>query len=1013
MGKHYARAWWGCMPAALLLLWGCGGGGGGGSAGDSLGAGNNPLAGNIQITGHTPADRAVQVPLDGKVTISFDSPIVAGSFSSGQVTVQPEGGVPVLGDFTLDSSHKVLTFTPLEPFEEATDYLVTVKTLVYDTHYRTLARDFTFTFRTLDQDPPTLVSLTPSAESTGVSPKVVLVARFSEDLGSDSVDGDSVFLRDPTGASVPGRVTLEGSVVYFTPLADLVGGTRYTFFIRGKERGIRDRSGNALEQDLRFSFTTGYDTTPPKILATYPPQGATGVSPEAAFRVTFDDSIAPDSVSQEALVLVGPEGMSIPVNVENSPDLRTLLVVPMTDLDEDTDYALLLAAGAEGLRNRSGVAMEGSFHVSFKTGNREAPPSVESHVPSSGEKKAAVNLAARVVFSSPMFSPTFTSSTVRLLRENTPVDASVSLSGDGTTLTVRPVKRLSPKTTYTLTVEGGPYGVLSRAYLPMSRTFTLTFTTTGDTQVPEVKVFPSDGTAMVPTSSSFVAVFSEPVEASTVTSSTVRLLDPATGAPVEGSLTLEQEGRAARFKPALPLASNKSYTFQVAGGADGVKDLDGNWLDQTVQASVRTGFQGDNTPPVVTITVNEIPSDMNQGLQLAPFGFTIDVSGFDPADAAVDPASLELIVSGTGAFYPAGFKLFRWASVPSQDQVILTVPPSLPFAPGTVTVQATLADLSGNRSRPATIEFTVGSLTPEARPLERNQVVFVDFRTDREGNGHGDGTADWIQDLQDYGLIAAGDPIGKNAWMTDLMEAAILAKANELYGRNPDGTPKTEGSVSIRFVRERPPAGIPFLHMAFGGQDPEGGKRTLGQDSTGVLGRAWYDLKNSNFSDNDAGTSPGLGIFPGELFLYQANLYNQLYPGYITTFGKRFALLSPLLGGTPVGKDPLDPVVLDENFDFDNATAAQRSRYLAIFQAADDLAVALATILAHEVGHSLGLVTPGPPPAGLWGDASLHVDKARPEDIMNAVVGYDALVEEIYRFRPLNMAYLRERILLK
>ena len=109
----------------------------------------------------------------------------------------------------------------------------------------------------------------------------------------------------------------------------------------------------------------------------------------------------------------------------------------------------------------------------------------------------------------------------------------------------------------------------------------------------------------------------------------------------------------------------------------------------------------------------------------------------------------------------------------------------------------------------------------------------------------------------------------------------------------------------------------------------------------------------------------------------------------------------------------MDTTVLDPDFDFNKATAAERSRYLTIFRAADDLAVALAAILAHEVGHSLGLVTPGPPPVGLWGDATLHVDKARPEDIMNSVVGYDALVEEIYRFRPLNMAYLRERILLK
>ncbi len=1014
MGIQEARGWVWIFFATGALLWGCGGGGGGGGEGENnLGAGNNPISGNIHVTDHSPKDGAVQVPLDGKVVLTFDSPIVPLSFSSGQVTVQAEGTPPVIGDFSLDPSHKVLTFTPSEPFREATDYRVTVKTLVYDTHYRTLARDYTFSFRTLDKDPPTLVSLLPGEESTGVDPKAVMIASFSEALDPESVKGDSVFLRDRSGNKVPGEVRLEGDKVYFIPLADLEGGTRYTFFIRGKEQGVKDRSGNPLAENQRTSFETGYDTTPPRVLATLPPEGSKGVSPSAALRVTFDDSLDPGSVNPESVLLVVEGGTSIPIQLETSPDLRTLLVVPSMDLDVQTHYALLLAGGDQGIRNRSGVPMEGAYHVSFQTGDRDAAPAVLSHVPAAGEKQAAVNMTPQVVFDQAMFPSTFTSRTVILAKDGLVQDASLSLSADGTTLTVRPAARFQAGTRYTLTIEGGELGVLSKSFRPLASDLVLEFTTTQDSVVPSVKLYPENGTGQVPTNTTFVALFSEPVQASTVTSASVFLRDPSTGTDVDGELTLEKGGRVARFRPSLSLPPGKSLVFQVLGGAGGVKDLDGNWLSGTAQASVVTGYQGDRTPPVVSITVNEIPADMNQGLQLAPFGFTIDVSAFDPADAAVDPTSLRLSISGTGPFYPRGDALFPYLRATAQDQVVLQVPPSLPFAPGNVTIQASLADLSGNRGLPVSIDFTVGAFTPAARPLERNQVVFVDFQTDREGKGHGDGTPDWIQDMEDFGLACAGDPIGKNAWMADLLEAAILAKANELYGRNPDGTPKPSGSVSVRFVRERPPAGIPYLHMAFGGQDPEGGKRTLGQESTGVLGRAWYDFRNGNFADNDAGTSPGLGIFPGELFLYQANLYNQLYPGYITTFGKRFALLSPLLGGTPVGKDPLDAKVLDPEFDFEKASAAERSRYLTIFRAADDLAVALATILAHEVGHSLGLVTPGPPPTGLWGDETLHVDKARPEDIMNAVVGYDALVEEIYRFRPLNMAYLRERILIK
>ena len=70
-------------------------------------------------------------------------------------------------------------------------------------------------------------------------------------------------------------------------------------------------------------------------------------------------------------------------------------------------------------------------------------------------------------------------------------------------------------------------------------------------------------------------------------------------------------------------------------------------------------------------------------------------------------------------------------------------------------------------------------------------------------------------------------------------------------------------------------------------------------------------------------------------------------------------------------------------------------------------------VLAHEIGHSIGLVAKGASPTGLHGDASLHNAFSEASDVMSAAVGYDSLVSLNYVFRDVNLAYMRQRLMLK
>jgi hypothetical protein len=294
-------------------------------------------------------------------------------------------------------------------------------------------------------------------------------------------------------------------------------------------------------------------------------------------------------------------------------------------------------------------------------------------------------------------------------------------------------------------------------------------------------------------------------------------------------------------------------------------------------------------------------------------------------------------------------------------------------------------------------------------PFERTQLVWVRSDLDRDGNG----VPDFDDDLLRLGLATAGDVAGTNAFVRGLLLDAILAQANRLFGRGDRGEPLDGGSVPLRFTK-RQPIGLTHTQMALGGLDPEGDRtRGYGDESTGVLGRAYYDYRNGNPSERNTSTSPGLGVFPAEMWLYQSLIHIQVWPSFQTVFAQRFRPLCPDMGGTPAGAHPLDAQVLRSDFDYLAANSSQRARWQTVMNAVDDWSSVIGVILAHEVGHSVGLVAPGPSPTGLFGDSSLHDAYAGAAEVMAPSVGYEAMISLDYQFRDIDLAYLRQRVLLR
>lgn len=229
-----------------------------------------------------------------------------------------------------------------------------------------------------------------------------------------------------------------------------------------------------------------------------------------------------------------------------------------------------------------------------------------------------------------------------------------------------------------------------------------------------------------------------------------------------------------------------------------------------------------------------------------------------------------------------------------------------------------------------------------------------------------------------------------------------LTEAGERHGDSVPIQLVFEGDLGAPTHAEYSAAG-PFSMIALGGDG------TAEQQEARLVGRAALDPHNQ-LSNNNA--IYGRGVFITNLV--------------------RLVLEQPIIDllladiapgrGSPFGTHPADAEMLAEAFDPALGSAAAVERYDLLNLLLDALARAVSSILCHEIGHSLGLVPAGAPPQGLFAgmdDLSFvdnyvpgaHIDTAGLNVMQTgAVTDYTKALSQFPRFNALNMGYLRRRI---
>ena len=455
--------------------------------------------------------------------------------------------------------------------------------------------------------------------------------------------------------------------------------------------------------------------------------------------------------------------------------------------------------------------------------------------------------------------------------------------------------------------------------------------------------------------------------------------------------------------------------------------------------AVTIGTSDGSAPAITNITIAGIDDELNGTgaaggtLQVPSNGWTIDLAYSDNSAIATSQTVITANVNvgtASGSQTP-GTNLRSFLTEVSANNTTASyrIPTTVTFPTAATTITCIVVDASGLSSTPSTFSFTARAFNASTQPFETttnaSQVWFLDFSRDEEsyttstpgGQAQVDitATANAVNDFDDLmqivGLTSA-TPLANvqgsnnsNVVVLDRIKAALLADLASYYtGANvtftltaPSGS--FNGSSSVTY------ASLGFSQIAISGAST----------TNGVLGLAIFDPSNTAQNDNTKLNFPtGSGAQRLGVFLHTI-IDSGVGQANSTLFRTTYDSFTPVNGGTPIGEaaqdaDRLNSIVNDSRTTEIDTAVALMARFIA-------------TVTAHECGHSVGLVVDGAMPNGLYGDdatnfpgsASGHIRNTSlfpvgATNLMSPSLNFTLATSSSTAFNTLNMAYLREQV---
>jgi hypothetical protein len=495
----------------------------------------------LAVTHTIPSNGASNVPINQVISANFTEGGAVQALNCATVTTSsftltgPAGAVA--GTVACTGATATVTFTPTSLLASNVSYTATLTTAIQDSIGNPLLSNYVWSFSTAPL--PTVTSTIPANGATYVAINQVLTATFNEAMDCATITTSSFTLTGPGGA-VAGTVTCSGTNATFTPTSLLTASTVYTATIT---TGATNVGGAALASNYVWSFTTSPN---PAVVSTIPTNGATGVPVNEVLTAIFNEGVNCSTVTLSTFTLAGPGGAVAGTVGCAGTSATSATFTPTSLLASNSSYTATLTTG---IANPQGEAMLSNYVWTFTTG---LAPVVTSTVPANGATIVPVNQVLSATFSEQMNCSTITASSFTLTGPGGAVTGIVACAGTSATFT--PTSLLLGATAYTATITTGATNVAGAA---LAGNYGWTFTTVGGLTV--TATIPTNAATAVPTDQQITAIFSQPVECSTITTSSFTLTGPS-GA-VGGTVgCVGASATSATFTPSTHLATNTTYT---------------------------------------------------------------------------------------------------------------------------------------------------------------------------------------------------------------------------------------------------------------------------------------------------------------------------------------------------------------------------------------------------------------------------------------------------------------------
>ena len=319
---------------------------------------------------------------------------------------------------------------------------------------------------------PVVESTNPTNLATNVPLDKIITVTFNEGMNPATLTPATFSLQEAAKSSGPLKSTtadIQGSITYdasnhtmtFVPTYLLKPGTTYSGRVYAS---VKDLTGNALQADYVWTFSTGASLSP-SVIATDPINLATGVLLNKMVTASFNVPMDPLSINATTFTL---KNGTTPVAGTVNYNGTTAFFTPTSALAPGTTYTGTITTGS---KNADGTTLGTNYLWTFTTGTTTAPKVLSTN-PLNLATGVALDKVISATFSEAMDPLTITASTFTLKNGASVVTGVINYSG--TTLTFTPSSNLLSGTTYTATITTGAKNV---AGTPLANDYVWTFNT--------------------------------------------------------------------------------------------------------------------------------------------------------------------------------------------------------------------------------------------------------------------------------------------------------------------------------------------------------------------------------------------------------------------------------------------------------------------------------------------------------------------------------------------------------